>query len=72
MIKQSNLDAILGLSKEDRLELLEVLSESLVENLPPLSEAQRKLLADRLARHRADPRRGSSLDEVLARLRDRK
>jgi putative addiction module component (TIGR02574 family) len=60
------------LPRDKRLELLELISESLTEDLPPLSDAQKKLVSERLAKHRQEPRRGSALRDVLSRLRSRK
>jgi putative addiction module component (TIGR02574 family) len=72
MISEAQKQAILELSREERLRLLELIADSLAVDPPPLSEAQKKLLDERIAAHRADPNRGSPLEEVEARLRARK
>jgi putative addiction module component (TIGR02574 family) len=72
MIDNTDKQAILDLPRDKRLELLELISESLTEDLPPLSDAQKKLVSERLAKHRQEPRRGSALRDVLSRLRSRK
>ena len=71
MIDKADKQAILDLPRDQRLELLELISESLAEDLPPLSEAQKRLVKERLAKHRDNPGRGSELRDVLTRLRSR-
>lgn len=63
---------VLSLPVGDRLELMEELWESIV-NEPdalPLTDAQRAELDRRLARHEADPDAAAPWEEVRARLWD--
>lgn len=69
MITKEDKEAILKLSVESRLELLEFISESLADQPPQLSEAQRRLLDERLAEHKANPTEGEDWRIVVDRLR---
>jgi putative addiction module component (TIGR02574 family) len=62
-----------GLSPEERLTLIEELWESLSTDPEqvPVTDAQKADLAKRLAAFRADPKAGSSWEEVKARLQGR-
>ncbi len=60
-----------GLSLEERCDLLDERWSSIAagEEQPPLTEAQRVDLQQRLLRHQRDPRAGASWNEGDARLR---
>ncbi|MCB9895615.1 MAG: addiction module protein [Planctomycetes bacterium] len=72
MITEAYKEAILRMSKAERMELLEFISETFVDDLPDLSDAQKKLLDERLAEHHANPNEGEDVHVVMARLRARK
>jgi len=56
---------ILQLPVEDRIELVAKIWDSIsAEGLPPLSAAQRRLLEERIAEHRANPESGITLEEL--------
>lgn len=59
------------LTPKERLALIEVLWESMAETEKqwPLSDAQRKLVQQRIEDHRANPGEGEDYQTVLARLR---
>ena len=61
-----NIKEILKLSVPDRIELVEAIWDSIVENPAALSvtEAQKQELDRRLSEYRADPSAGKSWDEV--------
>ncbi|MBX3473783.1 MAG: addiction module protein [Planctomycetes bacterium] len=62
---------IATLTPKERLALIEVLWESMSETEKqwPLSNAQRKLVQQRIEDHRANPHEGEDYQTVLARLR---
>lgn len=68
MITENQKHALLRLSIEQRIELVEFLSESLADVNDPVPESHKRLLDQRLAEHLADPTAGDDLDTVLARL----
>jgi putative addiction module component (TIGR02574 family) len=61
------------MSPEDRLKLVQESWDSLAveADQAPLTEAQRQDLEHRLAAYEANPKAGSSWEEVKARLRER-
>ncbi|MCG3183442.1 MAG: hypothetical protein ICCCNLDF_01542 [Planctomycetes bacterium] len=69
MITKADKEAILKLSVESRLELLEFISESLADQPPQLSKAQLRLIEERLAEHKANPTEGEDWRTVVDRLR---
>jgi putative addiction module component (TIGR02574 family) len=63
------LQELLELTPDERLELVEQLWDSIApEDMPPLTEAQKKELDRRLAEHEKDPSRASTWEEVRSRL----
>jgi putative addiction module component (TIGR02574 family) len=63
------LKELLQLSPEERLDLAEELWDSLAEEeLPPLTEAQKRELDRRMAEHEKNPQRAAPWEEVRARL----
>ncbi len=69
-LKQLGIDR---LSVAERILLVEKIWDSIADESEqlPLTDAQRQDLERRLAAHRADPRAGSTWEEVKARLRGR-
>jgi putative addiction module component (TIGR02574 family) len=63
------------LSKAERLQLVEEIwdsiAESLEDDMVPLTEAQKQDLQGRLADYKANPKAGSSWEEVKARLQEK-
>jgi putative addiction module component (TIGR02574 family) len=59
---------ILALSVEDRIQLAMSIWESVAEEAPHLSGADKRLLDDRLREHQENPIAGDSWDVVRARL----
>ncbi|MEZ5993640.1 MAG: addiction module protein [Planctomycetota bacterium] len=68
MITDTQKHALLRLSIEQRIELVEFLSESLADVDDPVPESHKRLLEQRMAEHLAEPAAGDDLDVVLARL----
>ena len=64
---------MLKLPIEDRIELVAKIWDSIsADGLPPLSAAQRRVLEERIAEHRADPESGMTLETLREKLgRDR-
>lgn len=54
------------LSTSEKLDLVELLLESIPETELPLSDAQRRILRERLEEYRRDPHEGQSLEEFIA------
>jgi putative addiction module component (TIGR02574 family) len=60
---------LLQLTPEERLNLAEELWDSLAEEeLPPLTEAQKRELDRRMTEHKKNPERAAPWEEVRARL----
>jgi putative addiction module component (TIGR02574 family) len=70
----STLMSSLGIDKlglDERLQLVEEIWDSIAinpEDAPPLTDAQKQDLQRRIADYKADPKAGSSWEEVKARL----
>jgi len=60
----TQLDELLRLSVEERIQLIEALWDSVSPETLPISDAQREELDRRLAEHRKDPAAGRSWPEV--------
>jgi putative addiction module component (TIGR02574 family) len=62
------------LSVEQRLQLLDEICDSIPADrpLPPMTKAQMEELDRRIAAHEADPNRGSSWEDVKARILSRR
>jgi len=74
MTKAGLLKELEQLSSRERLELAYGLLDSVLHDAeaPPISDAQRQELAERLAHHRAQPEEpGATLDEIRRRLTGR-
>lgn len=63
------LDAILKLSVEERLRIIDRIWESLDPGAVLLGDAHLKVIEERLAEHRRDPGSTLTLDEILAEAR---
>ena len=61
-------EEIFELAVEDRLRLIGRLWESIASQDLPLSQADARLIDERLAEHRRDPDEGIPLDEFLGEL----
>ena len=55
-----------SLSTSEKLDLVELLLESIPETELPLLDVQRRLLRERLEEYRRDPHEGQSLEEFIA------
>lgn len=70
----TQLEEILSLSVEERIQLVEAVWDSIAQHPEslPVTEAQRKELDRRLAEHRRDPKAGKPWSEIRDRLARRK
>jgi len=68
-MNEALLKELLELTPEERLQLAEDLWDSIApEDLPPLTDAQKRELDRRIDEHQKNPGRASPWDEVRARL----
>lgn len=73
-MSQADVAKILALSVEERLHLISLIWESLAEQRSeiPVTDAERDLVAERLAEHERDPEDAVSLEEALVLARRRR